>query len=70
MKRIRARAEEALGIPKAEIRGVYVVASVSAAAPWGREGGERGGGGEGVQAEGARRPGRLLGELGVACRVV
>jgi len=46
MKRIRARAEEALGIPKAEIRGVYVVASVSAAAPWGREGGERGGGGE------------------------
>ncbi|KYM92358.1 Protein groucho [Atta colombica] len=38
MKRIRARAEEALGIPKAEIRGVYVVANVSAAAPWGREG--------------------------------
>jgi len=66
MKRIRTRAQEALGIPKAEIRGVYVVASVSAAAPWGR-GGERE---EGVQAEGARRPGRLLGELGAACRVV
>lgn len=37
MKRIRTRAQEALGIPKAEIRGVYVVANVSAAAPWARE---------------------------------
>lgn len=49
-KCVHVQRRGALGIPKAEIRGVYVVASVSAAAPWGR--GEAAGRGKG---EGERR---------------
>lgn len=61
-KRIRTRAQGALGIPKAEIRGVYVVASVSAATPWGKEGRRDGEGGGGTK---ERRCGkRVLGDWG------
>lgn len=40
--RQHAYTHEAVGMAKAEIRGVYVVAGVSAAGPWGQGAGTRG----------------------------